>query len=82
MNLQEQLDGMRSRFETAAPPETLAVMHHATETLRSSGLLERTLQKNQHAPDFALPDVYGEIVSTRELLRKGPLVIVFYRGVW
>lgn len=33
-------------------------------------------------PDFALPNLDGRIVSSSELLRTGPLVLVFYRGSW
>jgi peroxiredoxin len=34
------------------------------------------------APSFALSDADGTIVTSSELLAKGPLVLTFYRGVW
>jgi peroxiredoxin len=33
-------------------------------------------------PSFALPDPFGQLVSSDELLQRGPLVISFYRGDW
>jgi len=29
-----------------------------------------------------LPDETGSLVSSRDLLEKGPLVVSFYRGIW
>ena len=37
---------------------------------------------NSKAPDFKLKDQDGNLVSLRELKKKGPVVIVFYRGNW
>jgi peroxiredoxin len=34
------------------------------------------------APDFKAKDLTGETVSLRELRKKGPVVIIFYRGNW
>lgn len=34
------------------------------------------------APDFALPDQHGRTVSLGESLRRGAVVLVFYRGGW
>jgi peroxiredoxin len=83
MSLQEKLDALRIKFETEmAPPEVVAVMHRVTEDLIASGQAERALKAGDPAPVFALPDPDGNIVSSRELLAKGPLVLTFYRGVW
>ena len=32
--------------------------------------------------DFQLPDAFGEMVSLHEELKKGPVVLSFYRGRW
>lgn len=37
---------------------------------------------NSKAPDFKLKDQSGVEVSLKELKKKGPTVIVFYRGNW
>ena len=37
---------------------------------------------NSKAPDFKSKDRNGKDVSLRELRKKGPVVIVFYRGNW
>uniref|UniRef100_A0A7S2WH90 thioredoxin-dependent peroxiredoxin n=1 Tax=Eucampia antarctica TaxID=49252 RepID=A0A7S2WH90_9STRA len=34
------------------------------------------------APDFTLPDSSGTKITLSEELKKGPVVLVFYRGAW
>ncbi|RYY40713.1 MAG: AhpC/TSA family protein [Chitinophagaceae bacterium] len=37
---------------------------------------------NSKAPDFNVKDQSGKTVSLKDLRKKGPVVIVFYRGNW
>lgn len=46
------------------------------------GIIDNALKIGDRAPNFVLPDAYGEFVSARELLKRGPLVLSFYRGSW
>src|SRR5271168_109836 len=83
MSLQDKLDAFKADFEgNKAPPQVVAVMHKATADLIASGQAERALKAGMKAPDFALPDAHGGTVRSAELLKKGPLVLTFYRGVW
>ncbi|BED90095.1 peroxiredoxin [Pseudoalteromonas sp. MM1] len=43
---------------------------------------ENALNLEQNAPRFELPNQLGEQVLLDELLKKGPVVITFYRGSW
>ena len=52
------------------------------ERVRTSGVLNHALQVNDKAPDFTLPDAFGNQVSLQSLLAKGPVVVSFYRGEW
>jgi len=40
------------------------------------------LNKGDKAPDFTLPNVYGENVSLYSLLDKESVILIFYRGGW
>ena len=82
MTLQDKLNEYKAQFESTLPPEAIAIMHRATDDLRHSGIMERVLKIADHAPEFALPNARGQIVSSAQLLEKGPLVVSFYRGVW
>ena len=40
------------------------------------------LRVGDKAPDFALPNGDGKLVSLSEYTAKTPVVMVFYRGFW
>ena len=80
--MQDKLDALKKEFEAGVPPETLGVMHRATDDLLNSGIMEKILKAGEKAPEFTLPNQQGQMVSSSDLLGKGPLVLSFYRGVW
>ncbi|HUO33692.1 MAG TPA: hypothetical protein VMU43_01755 [Candidatus Acidoferrum sp.] len=82
MELQEKLDAFKAEFEKKAPREKLTIMHRATEDLRRSGILDRVVKVGSKIPEFSLPNGRGEKISSTDLLRRGPLVVSFYRGIW
>ncbi|MGD9785617.1 MAG: peroxiredoxin-like family protein [Hyphomicrobiaceae bacterium] len=87
MSLQERLDAFKADFEGgrfALKPsrEALETMRRATAALVASGQAGRALKAGQLAPEFTLKDADGNIVGSRQLLKSGPLVVSFYRGVW
>jgi peroxiredoxin len=87
MTLQTKLDAFKKDFESGKPPfnvsqKNVKKMHQATAELKECGLSERALKVGDTAPEFSLVDTRGELVSSRELLKRGPLIISFYRGIW
>lgn len=40
------------------------------------------LQVNQAAPDFSSKDQFGNTITLKSLLKKGNVLLVFYRGEW
>ena len=80
--LQEQLDRIRENANKRIPTDALTVMDQAREALTQSGITERMLKPGEAAPLFTLENYDGKVISSAELLTKGPLVVVFYRGKW
>ena len=82
MTLQEQLDAIRARGRADRPAEWLVIMDRALDDLRRSGLAARSLKAGDRAPEFALPNGFGRIIRSADLLTTGSLVVSFYRGGW
>ncbi|MGV1793585.1 peroxiredoxin-like family protein [Rhizobium sp. A37_96] len=87
MTLQSKLDVFKADFEAGKPPynvpySVIETMHRATAELIASGAAQRALKAGDSLPVFTLFDPDGNIVSSADLLARGPLVISFYRGVW
>jgi peroxiredoxin len=87
MTLQAKLDAFKADFEAGKPPynvpySVIETMHRATAELVASGAAARAIKAGDKAPDFTLTDPDGRLVSSADLLARGPLVVSFYRGVW
>ena len=82
MSLKENIDKLKEQSSRNIPEETLNLMLTDTESLKQSGIVEKSLKAGDKAPSFLLPNVNGEIVSLEELLARGPVVLNFYRGGW
>jgi peroxiredoxin len=79
LTLQQQLEAFQSK--SASAPIAVAAAN-VVQDLIASGLADRSIKQGEKAPDFVLPDVHGENVRLSQLLAKGPVVLIFYRGSW
>jgi len=66
MSLAEDLAKLREESKGQIPADQYEVM----------------LKEGDIAPEFVLPNAIGADVSLSELLKKGPVVLSFYRGGW
>jgi peroxiredoxin len=82
VSLRNQLDSLTAKLRAMVPAERLAVVDRFAQDLVKSGLADRALKIGDLAPAFELPDGDGRLWRSEDLLRSGPLVIVFYRGRW
>ena len=82
MSLKEELNALRLKGESRRSPDVVANMHRAVDELRRSGAADRVLKIGDKMPEFALPNANEQIVESKALLAKGPLVLTFYRGRW
>jgi hypothetical protein len=81
-SLNAALDAFKAACAREWPPEAFALVNQTLADLAQTGIQEAVLQAGDVAPSFTLPDQEGRLVHSQELLAKGPLVLVFYRGMW
>ncbi len=65
-----------------APPELSTTFKKGIDEVAASGVLKTALNVGGAMPDFTLTDAEGKAVKSADLLARGPLVVVFYRGAW
>ncbi len=80
MSLKEHLAAIKSK--SSPPPEVAAIMQRSRDDLAKSGLAEKVPGVGERAPEFVLPNIYGDQVNSARIIEKGPLVLHFYRGGW
>lgn len=64
------------------PVEIQTIHARAIREVRDSGIAGRALRSGEKSPDFGLSDQNGTQVRAVDLVRKGKLVICFFRGRW
>ncbi|MCB9254143.1 MAG: AhpC/TSA family protein [Bdellovibrionaceae bacterium] len=77
--LEKELSEKAGQSGSKATPQH-EIMRKAIEAI--SGLPKNTLKKGQKLPGFTLPNAVNKKVNSADLLKKGPLVVTFYRGGW
>ena len=82
MTLKEKMDAARAATAEKVPPEILKVMKSSLEALTQSGLAEKALKSGDLAPPFQLNNIDDNVVNSADILKRGPMVLMFYRGAW
>jgi peroxiredoxin len=82
VTLNDDLQAIRAMSKARLDPADWAGLAATIEQLRMLQIAEHSLGVGEVLPDFALPDAAGRVVTSDELLDRGPLVLAFFRGPW
>jgi hypothetical protein len=80
--LSERLAAIQNGVDKRVPADKRAIMHRATDDLRSSGIMDGVIKVGDPLPELALKNSHGQEVRSSALLANGPLVITVFRGTW
>jgi peroxiredoxin len=82
MSLKEQLAEFRVGWYQRVPAERQAVIQRHIDHLRASRIVRTMLKVGDRAPAITLSNARGKSVDVRLLLKRGPVILTFYRGGW
>ena len=82
MSLKEQLEKKAMSSSGKTPKEIKKVMDDALTEIRKSKIVDSAKKKGDPMPAFQLEDIKSGTVTSKGLMKKGPLLIAFYRGGW
>jgi peroxiredoxin len=82
MSLKAQIDAFNVQKEANLPADVLALMNTTNEELIAQHIKNNALQVGDKVENFTLANHLGKNVELIDLLKKGPVVISFYRGAW
>jgi len=74
------MQGMKAS-ESPFSTEDQKIMQKAAEDLQKQ-LPSPGIEVGEKAPDFSLKNALGKEIHLYEELKKGPVILVFYRGAW
>jgi len=78
----EKLQAKKAEFSKKAPQQKKDDYEEGIKQVSESGVLERAKHIGDKAPDFTLPNALGEERNLYDILTKGPVVLIWYRGDW
>ncbi|WP_165739736.1 peroxiredoxin-like family protein [Pseudoalteromonas sp. Z1A6] len=82
MSLKAQIDAYNVQKDAKLPADVLALMNTTNEELIAQHIKDNALQIGQKVENFSLANHKGENIELADLLKKGPVIISFYRGGW
>ena len=76
------LEGLRRNLQNMLPPAALSSFDDYAEQLEKAHTRILKLNVGDTAPPFTLTNATGDLVSLAEMLKRGKVILVFYRGSW
>jgi peroxiredoxin len=82
MSRTEQIIADMESLSRSAPPDAMKTIQDSIASIEASFDAKSTIQVGDTIPEFRLPNAVGKELSRADLVNKGPLLIVLYRGEW
>ena len=80
--LKQETDEARDQFLGSLPSETKQTVDQAFAKLLSSDIGQNAKNVGDIAPNIILENAAGQNTNLQDLLKKGPVVLNFFRGGW
>ncbi|QNK78716.1 AhpC/TSA family protein [Winogradskyella sp. PAMC22761] len=81
-SLKSKLDEKKANFELNADETKKEIYAAGFADVENSDILSLAKQVGQQAPNFTLTNAVGKVVTLKDYLKKGPVVLTWYRGGW
>ena len=80
--LKSMLDEKKKNFELNADDYKKKIYKEGIESVENSGILDKALKVGDLAPNFKLNNALGKPVELYQYLKKGKVVLTWYRDGW
>ncbi|MGQ7886143.1 peroxiredoxin-like family protein [Paenibacillus sp. WC2504] len=81
MSMNEQLEQTKAGFIAKVPELAQVNIFRHIQEQQQSGIVFG-LNEGDRAPNFTLTNPLGEQITLYDQLANGPVILIFYRGVW
>lgn len=77
-----QIEQLNHELSSQLPQDILNAFGSSVEDLKTKNIEDNSIQVGQKMPEFLLPNAYGEKIHFTQILKKGKMILAFYRGSW
>ena len=81
-SLEQQLNEQKEGFNAKADSAKKRAYEEGIQAVVNAQITINALQKGEKAQDFTLTNATGEQISLYQELKKGPVILMWYRGGW
>ncbi|MBU2929371.1 peroxiredoxin-like family protein [Winogradskyella psychrotolerans] len=81
-SLKSKLEAKKAEFELNADATKKSIYKAGFEDVNTSNILKNAKKVGDQAPNFTLTNALGKPVELQDYLKKGPVVLTWYRGGW
>jgi peroxiredoxin len=81
-SLQATLDHAKNAWEAKAPEKIKEIYAEGITDVTRQNVIAKAKNNGDNAPNFTLKNATGKEVQLNDYLKKGPVVLTWYRGGW
>lgn len=82
INLQQQIEELNKNLAEQLPLEVLETFSKSINDLKTKKIETHSTTTGEHFPNFSLKNTTDEIVHLKDVLKKGKVILTFFRGSW
>lgn len=80
--LAKQIEQLNQELSSQLPQEVINAFGKSVDDLKTKNMEDRCIQPGEKMPEFILPNATGKMIHSNDILKKGKMILAFYRGSW
>ncbi|RTZ49853.1 AhpC/TSA family protein [Chryseobacterium arthrosphaerae] len=80
--LAKQIEQLNQELSSQLPQEVINAFGKSVDDLKTKNMEDRCIQPGEKMPEFLLPNATGKMIDSNDILKKGKMILAFYRGSW
>ncbi|WP_278381233.1 peroxiredoxin-like family protein [Chryseobacterium arthrosphaerae] len=80
--LAKQIEQLNQELSSQLPQEVINAFGKSVDDLKTKNIEDRCIQPGEKMPEFILPNATGKMIDSNDILKKGKMILAFYRGSW
>lgn len=80
--LTEEISRLQETMTADLIKHVQQVLHEENQRLLNSTVGQKSPRVGDRFPPFVLPNAYGQLVNSRDLIGQGALIVSFFKGQW
>ncbi|WES95664.1 peroxiredoxin-like family protein [Chryseobacterium arthrosphaerae] len=80
--LAKQIEQLNQELSSQLPQEVINAFGKSVDDLKTKNMEDKCIRPGEKMPEFILPNATGKMIDSNDILKKGKMILAFYRGSW